>query len=282
DLLRPLGRGSIAEVWLARLPGDPGRPVALKRALPHLRATPAIAGALRTEADVLAAVASPHVVRLVARGEEADGPWLALEYIEGVSLAGLLDVQARGGPGLPASAVQRVGLDLLAGLEAIHEAGFLHGDVTPGNLLVGTDGAARLIDLNLAAPVGAPSTGPWRGTAAYTAPERWEPGPHRVASEVFAAAVALWEALRGERLFRAEGVLATRQRILDGDAPRVDHRRPELTPWADVLAAALAPDPRDRPASTRALRDAWSRGPTAEPREAMARRIAAVRRGPSG
>lgn len=247
----------MAEVWLAHPVGDPSARVALKRALPHLAHEPLVDRSLRDEARWLERIAHPNVVGLRELREHDGQPVLVLDWVDGLTLGALLDAQARHGVTLSPPLVQRIGYEFLEGLGAVHAAGVVHGDVTPGNVLVGLDGVTRVIDLGLGAPVGTEPPAGWQGTAAYTSPERWERATRMPSAEVFAAGVVLWESLRGERLYGGGDLFAVRQRILDAEARRLDEGRPDLAPWADVLAAALDRDPARRTASIGALGARW-------------------------
>lgn len=255
-----LATGGVGELLLASPPGDPSTRVVLKRALPHLAREPEVREGLLSEARWTQTVQSPHVVRLLdvlaPRGELV----LVLEYIHGVSLAHLLEAEARSREPVPVGGKLRILLDALAGLAALHETFIegrvlLHGDLNPRNIVVGLDGVTRLCDLGLALPERTGGTTEFRGTAAYTAPEVWQRIEQTRRSDVFSAGIVLWETLRGERLFRGDGFLATLQNVLEAPIPPLDRGRPELAPWAPAVHAALQRDTALRPASARALLD---------------------------
>jgi serine/threonine-protein kinase len=219
---------------------------------------------LISEARWLLATQSPHVIRLLDLVTAPGELILALEYIHGVSLAFLLDACARAGKLLPTPVALRVLLDSLRGLEAIHRAqengaeiGLVHCDVNPRNVLVGLDGSSRLCDLGLASPE-LPASTPtsFRGTAAYTAPEVWRGTGQTRRSDLFSVGVVLWETLRGQRLFRGRGVVATLENVVHGAAPDLDQDRPDLSPLAPLVARTLAKDPLVRPSTAREIAEA--------------------------
>jgi serine/threonine-protein kinase len=264
EVLSLLASGGVGDLLLARPPEDRGALVALKRAHPHLVHDPSVRSMMISEARWLLATHSPYVIRLLDLVAAPGELILALEYIHGVSLAFLLDAYARAGKVMPTSAALRILLDTLRGLEAIHRAeedgaeiGLVHCDLNPRNVLVGLDGRSRLCDLGLASPE-QPATSPtsFRGTAAYTAPEVWRGTGQTRRSDLFSAGVVLWETLRGQRLFRGRGVVATLENVVHGEAPALDQDLPHLAPLALLVARALAKDPTDRPATAREIADA--------------------------
>ncbi len=266
-----LATGGVGELLLASPPGEPETLVVLKRALPHLAHEPTVREGLLSEARWTQTVRSPHVVRLLdvlaPRGELI----LVLEYIHGVSLAFLLEAQARAPDPIPLAVKLRILLDALAGLAALHETSvegrvLLHGDLNPNNIVVGVDGLTRLCDLGLALQERAAVSAQFRGTAAYTAPEVWQGIEQTRRSDVFAAGVVLWETLRGERLFRGAGLLATMQNVLEAPVPPLERGHPELLPCASAVHAALQRDPALRPPSARALLELLAAGGDAAPR----------------
>ena len=125
------------------------------------------------EADVLARVSHPHLVRILDRGEQRGVPWLALELLPGPTLAERLE---REGP-LPVREVLSIGLGLAGALEALHAAGIVHRDIKPTNVVLDVAGRARLLDLGLARDLDPQATqlsrtGQFMGTPGYLAPEQ--------------------------------------------------------------------------------------------------------------
>jgi serine/threonine-protein kinase len=179
-------RGPQATIYGAVHP-ELGVPVAVK-----LPATAAAAAQLTVEAEVLARVAHPNVVRLWDAGRHGASPFVVLERLGG-SLSALL---ARGRVN-PARAL-RFGRRAARGLRAAFRAGYTHGDVKPGNLLRAADDTLRVADFGLARPVGAsPPAGEWvSGSWPYLAPERFEgAGDHR--ADIYALGLTLYHLLSG-------------------------------------------------------------------------------------
>ncbi len=267
ELVARIGEGGTATVWLGRLRADLGglaRLVAVKRAHPHLARDPEARRLLLREAAVASRVNHANVVSVLdvdAPGEEL---LLVLDYVEGASLAELLEPGEDGAAPLPAPVALTILLDACAGLVAVHELdddagrpmGLLHRDVSPQNVLVGVDGTARITDFGLAklAQDLSRASGTFAGKMAYLPPEHVDGGPYDARGEVFAAGVVTWEALAGRRLFRGAGDHDTRLRLLRGDAPRLSEAAPALGQALDaVVARALDPQPRCRYPSVRAF-----------------------------
>src|ERR671933_454523 len=169
-----VGQGGMGRVWAAH---DEGleRDVAVKEvllppAVPEAEREALLARTLR-EGRAAARVRHPRVVTVYDVVEEDDRPWLVLQLLAPRTLA---DVLAAEGP-LPPAAAARLGLQLLEGLTAVHEAGVVHRDVKPGNVLFGADGGAVLADFGIASLDGeaaVTATGLLLGSPAYLAPER--------------------------------------------------------------------------------------------------------------
>jgi len=240
-----LGDGRRCETWLA---WDLGRwcPVAVKLPRPG-QGTRAVA-ALAREAEVAAAVAHPAIRRLLDDRLGQPLPHLVFEYVEGPTLD---DALADDGPFHPVD-VLLVGMQLAAALGHLHGRGLAHLDVKPGNVVL-RDGRPVLIDLGLARPVGeAPAGGHRRGSPPWMAPEQVRRHPASPGMDLFALGAVLFELATGTQAFDPAdaGPPARRWPQLAGPAPRARGRNPEVPAAVDrAVAALLAPDPADRPAT---------------------------------
>jgi hypothetical protein len=253
----PLGRGGMGTVWRA---DDVllGRPVAVKEIqLPGGPPGPdrdAVARRALREARAAARLNHPGAVTL-HDVVEADGRlYLVMELVEAPTLGELVE---RSGP-LPPAVAARVGLELLAALEAAHRAGIVHHDVKPANVMVTADGRTKLADFGIASlqddtqrTLGAAAgTGDRAQTAAfgslpYVAPE--QAGDRRAgpAADLWALGATLWFAVEGAAPFRRPTPAATLAAILR-DPPGRPWRAGPLEP---VLLALLTKDPAGRPAA---------------------------------
>jgi len=261
----------MATVYLARLTGVGGfqRFVAIKRLHPHLATEREFVEMFLDEARLAAGIHHPNVVAILEVGANAVGYYLVMEYVEGDTLARLLARASSKGQRMPAAITLRIALDLLAGLHAAHDlrddhgqtVNLVHRDVSPQNVLVGSDGITRITDFGVAratSRLSATRVGQLKGKIAYMAPEQAR-GDERLdrRADVFAAGIVIWEALTGRRLFKAENEAATLSRILSESPPSLESVAPELgSAVSDVVMKALARDRDERFATTAAFADA--------------------------
>jgi hypothetical protein len=244
ELVRELGRGGMALVWLAR-DSELRRPVALKVLRPGLALEAAHVDRFRREALAIARLRHPSVVQIHDVGGERGFHWLAMEYVEGPSLARVLEAlgpaQARRfdadelarAAGIPSLARGRASLEqalatlfesVARALQAAHEHGIVHRDVKPSNILLRKDGTPVVVDFGLAKSDGDPAlslTGDTLGTPYYMSPEQaWLRGArvdHR--TDVYSLGVCLYEAFAGRRPFEGANVLEVFERIRNALPP---------------------------------------------------------------
>ncbi|RJO64372.1 MAG: serine/threonine protein kinase, partial [Myxococcales bacterium] len=245
-ILRCLGQGGMAEVWLAEREGPQGltKRLALKRIRPALREDAEFVRLFLREAEIALPLAHPNLVQLYGV-EEIDGePVLAMEYVDGVDLG-----RAPCGRLTP-SLIAHVGLQVLDALAYLHDhpqGRVLHRDVSPGNLLLSRDGFVKLADFGVArlADAAPAAQTALHGTWRYAPPERKAGRPLDASSDLYSLALVLLETVGG---FPA-GPLDTeaqRRAWLD-DAFSAPFR-----PLAETLRPWLADEPARRPASARA------------------------------
>ncbi|MEU5326836.1 protein kinase domain-containing protein [Streptomyces parvus] len=251
-----LGAGGMGVVYLARSAG--GSLAAVKVIRAEHAADPGFRARFRREAETAARITGPWVVPVLGADTEAREPWLATAFVPGPSLA---QVVAAGGP-LPAVTVRALGSRLAEALVVVHEAGLIHRDVKPGNVLLALDGP-RLIDFGIARHEGATAltaTGAVIGTPGYLAPEQASAGALGPPCDVFSLGCVLVYAATGRGPF-GEGGGA-------GALFRTVHEEPDLTGVppgpAPLIAACLAKDPAARPTASR-VRDALAGGGEAAP-----------------
>jgi serine/threonine protein kinase len=235
-LLEPIGEGATAVVHRAL---DPyGRPVAVKE--PRFDG-PEVRQRLAREIAVLSKIRSPHVVTLLDGDVTGDRPYLVTQYVAGVPLRSLVKTY---GP-LRGAALHRFAQQLAAALAAIHEAGVVHRDLTPANIMV-LGGSPVVVDFGIAHDAAATqSTRPGMlvGTPAYLAPELVEGERATAASDVFAWAATLAYAATGRPPFGNGSLHGVCYRILRGMADLDDV--PE--PLRSMLGLGLRRDPATRP-----------------------------------
>jgi eukaryotic-like serine/threonine-protein kinase len=251
ELVRPLGHGAMATVDLMH-DVELDRPVALKRLAENLARDEDLRRRFVREARLAARLSHPNVVRVFDVGEDEGRPFIAMEYIEGETLAELL---ARRGP-LPPAEVARLGVQVCAALAAAHAAGLVHRDVKPQNLILGRDGVLRLGDFGIA--VGHDGTrltlaGTVLGTAGYLAPEQARGEQVTAAADIYAVGAVLYELLTGSPARNAGSL--SELGAADGFQPLDVAGRLPGAPAELVAAvsASLSVRPEDRPASAAAL-----------------------------
>jgi len=260
EILTQLASGGMASVYIARAQGVAGfeRLVAIKVLHPHLAYEQEFISMFLDEARLAARIRHMNVVPTLDMSDSpGDGYFLVMEYIEGDHLGALLGCAAKQGERLPQAFVCRVLIDTLQGLAAAHrltdENGnplkLVHRDVSPHNILVGTDGIARLTDFGVAkADVRMASTraGQFKGKLSYMAPEQASSSETDQRSDLFSVGIILWESLTGRRLFKGESNAATLNKLLNDTIVKPSVLWQDLEPFDAVIMKALSRDPEGR------------------------------------
>jgi TolB-like protein/predicted Ser/Thr protein kinase len=189
EIVSPIGKGGMGEVWKAR---DPrlGRDVAIKVSAQQFTYR------FEREARAIAALNHPNICQIHDIGPD----YLVLEYIEGKPLRGPL----------PTGECVRVALQIAAALREAHAQGILHRDLKPGNIMMTTNGSAKLLDFGLAklaADAEATQTMAVMGTPAYMAPEQLQGKPADARSEIFSFGLLLYEILSGRQAFAGDSAV---------------------------------------------------------------------------
>ncbi|MBM4777801.1 MAG: serine/threonine protein kinase [Archangiaceae bacterium] len=239
ELLERLGHGGMGEVFLARADGA-SSVVVLKRLLPHLAHDRELGRQFLREAGIAARLVHPHIARVLELGEAGGTFFFTMEFIEGRSLNAV-------GP-LPFAPAVRVIADAAEALDAAHSAtdasgrplGVVHGDVTPRNLIVGTDGSTRLIDFGLSKLKEHRDEDSLGGTYEYMAPEQALEGVTDSQTDQFSLGVVFWELLTGRRLFGGDSDVATIDQVVEGRVA------PSGTAFDDVVMRMLEKEPSRR------------------------------------
>ncbi|MFG3510556.1 serine/threonine-protein kinase [Streptomyces sp. NPDC047821] len=249
-LLERLGSGGMGTVWRARdevvdrdvaikEPSVPDHFSAAERHTAYQR--------MQREARAAARIDHPSVVAIHDVVTEGDRPWIVMELVRGKSLAELLDEGT-----LPPQEAARIGQAVLGALTAAHEAGVLHRDVKPGNVMVGRHDRVVLTDFGIAQMEGEQKlteTGAFVGSPEYIAPERVlgrRPGPE---SDLWSLGVMLYQAVEGVSPFRRQTTPSTLQAILLAELPPPQHCA-ELTA---VVGGLLRKEPENRLTAQAAL-----------------------------
>lgn len=249
-VVRRIGGGGMGEVFEAH--DDKLKRRAAIKVLRGTEITPDARERFEREAQLAAAVDSPHAVRVYQVGETDAGPFVAMEYIEGTDLEDHLSARP---DSLPVPEALRILREALTGLAAAHARGLIHRDVKPRNLMVarGT-GTVKVVDFGLAREVtpepGLTRAGAVVGTPEYMSPQQARGEPLDARTDVYSAGVVLYRVLAGRTPFRRDGAMAT---VI---AVATQQPAPPLTgvPAAVCAFAArlMAPNPDDRPADAAA------------------------------
>ncbi len=263
DLVGEIASGGMATVFLARLTGVGGfqRFVAIKRLHPHLAGEQEFVEMFLDEARLAAGIHHPNVVSIVEVGASPLGYYLVMEYIEGDTLARLLARAAGKGQRLPTPIALRIVLDTLFGLHGAHELKddkgkileLVHRDVSPQNVLVGIDGAARITDFGVARSMSrltSTRVGQLKGKLAYMAPEQAQGEGLDRRADVFSAGILIWETLAAKRLFKAENEAATLSRVMNEPIPDLFRVAPHLSRELSAVVKRALDRDRNRRFST--------------------------------
>lgn len=255
-LEREIAAGGMARVYLATLRGAVGfeKRLVVKQIRAELASDDAFVKRFVEEAKTAVELSHPNIVPVYELGVEQGVYYIAMELCEGVPLAELLELT---GPLSPEEGAY-VGIEISRALDYAHRrAGVVHRDVTPRNVMIDAEGAVRLIDFGIAAPVaveGADSAERAEvfGSPGHMPPEQIEGRPLSPATDVFAVAVLLIEAWTGRPPYRRSTPAEARKAML-AKPPPLSERVAELAPLDELIAKSIAFDAADRPASPEEL-----------------------------
>jgi serine/threonine-protein kinase len=256
----------MATVHLGRLLGPIGfsRTVAIKRMLPQFVSDLAFVSMFVDEARLASRIRHPNVVPTLDVVAQKNELFLVLDYVHGETLSQLIKTVSTRGDRIPPSFAAAIVCGMLHGLHAAHNVknergkalGLVHRDVSPQNVLVGTDGVARLLDFGVAKAAGrvqVTNNGEVKGKLAYMAPEQVK-GTVTPQSDVYSAAAVLWEALTCQRLFHNVTWTNIAQVILHREVEAPSTVVPDLPRELDeIVLKGLEKDPRKRFASAREM-----------------------------
>lgn len=266
-LFDELGVGGMATVHLGRLRGAAGfmRTVAIKRLHPSFVRDPEFVSMLIDEARLASRIRHPNVVQTIDVVVEKRELFVVMEYIHGESLANLMRLVRERQIRIPYRIVATIITDALHGLQAAHETKdekgrsleLVHRDISPQNIMVGSDGLARVLDFGIAKSAESlhvSQLGSLKGKFAYVAPEQIGENNVGKQADIYSASVVLWEALTGQRLFQGDSPEATLAKVLAGDVHAPSQVTASLPRAFDaVVLRGLARNPAHRYESARAM-----------------------------
>lgn len=243
ELTEVLGRGGMAEVWQAE-DSHLGRPVAIKFLAPQLSSDPEFLVRFFSEAQAVAGISHPNVVRVLDFGEYEESPFLVMECVTGGPLTDKV-----GEPHEPDWAFEVVAAAARAA-GAAHEKGIVHRDIKPGNILMDQDGNAKLADFGIASSGRSErltATGAAIGSPHYISPEQASGGEATPASDVYALGIVLYELLTGVRPFEGDNITAVAIAHVDQEPAAPSTHVPEVGAAVDaIVLKCLAKDPAHR------------------------------------
>jgi serine/threonine-protein kinase len=243
-VVRRLGGGGMAEVFLAR-DTTLDRLVAVKVLRERFADDQEFVARFHREARAAAALNHPNVIAIHDRGGSAGSSYIVMEYVPGETLKERIRREGRLSP----AAARTVECDLLDALQAAHDRGIVHRDVTAQNVLLTSDGRVKVADFGIAhfGSSALTSTGVVMGTSRYLSPEQARGEPTDKRSDVYSAGVVLFEMLTGRLPFEGDNDLAIALRHASEPAPAPSSLEPGLSPQFDeIVGRALRKDPGER------------------------------------
>ncbi len=269
-LLGRLGAGGMGKIYLAHAPGPAGidKLLVVKRLHSHLTNDQVLVNSFLDEARLSMALNHPNIVHTYDVGDVDGRYFMVMEYIEGQNLGVVLRAAKRSGQYPKSQTWAGLFLGVLDGLHAAHTARdargrplhIIHRDVSPQNVLITYEGLPKLVDFGIAKAamrVSETDAGTLKGKYAYMSPEQVRGDDLDARSDVFAAGIVLWECLAGRRLYKAETIVRSVERILN--EPLISPVR--INPACDaglasVALKALQKRREDRFASAEAFKEA--------------------------
>jgi serine/threonine protein kinase len=268
QIIRRLGQGGMAEVFLAKQVGVKGfeKFVVMKKILAQFAENPEFVDMLFAEARANARLTHPNVVQTFDVGVTDGVAYILMEYVRGPDLKRLINELRRKGLALPMEHALRIVAETAAGLHYAHSyvdpAGnahpVVHRDVSPHNILISLDGAIKLSDFGIAKVQGEDHTqaGVLKGKISYISPEAAAGRPLDARNDVFALGVVLFELLTGTLPFRRDHDAATLNAIVREPAPVPSQLKPSIPQdVSDLILRALVKDPSRRTPSAAAIRE---------------------------
>ncbi|MBL4632949.1 MAG: serine/threonine protein kinase [Kofleriaceae bacterium] len=264
ELLERVAEGGMAIVWRGKMRGAAGfsRLVAVKEIKMEYREVPRYIEMFIEEARVGTVLAHPNIVQVVDFVVESRTHYLVLEWVDGVDLSAFTRAFSYLDQPIPWPLAVAAVIGALRGLDAAHSrvvggvaSPVIHRDISPQNILLSTNGTAKLSDFGLArakdrAIAQVTTPGMLKGKVSYFAPEITRGDSASVLSDQFSMACVLWEVLSAQRLFEGISDSAIFSSIRSGQVPSIQEKRPDVpTRVADVLNRALSTAPEDRYAS---------------------------------
>jgi tRNA A-37 threonylcarbamoyl transferase component Bud32 len=255
DLLERIAVGGMAEVFRAKAHGAHGfeKTLAIKRILPDLARDAEFENRFIAEAKVAVSLTHANVVQIFDFGRFAGSLYIAMEYVDGPDLGRYLK-SAAAHDGVPLGAAMHVAMEMCKGLDVAHARKVVHSDISPSNILLSRRGEVKIADFGIARAAADSAdakdvahAGRVMGKWPYMSPEQTRGEPLDARSDLFSAAVVMYELFTCEKLFQGRDVDALVDSVRTMVIPPPSASRPSLPPALDeVLGKALARDPARR------------------------------------
>jgi serine/threonine protein kinase len=241
-LLRLLGLGGMGGVYYARDTAL-GRDVAIKVMLQSLGDDAKFIETFRKEAQAVAKLNHPNIAQIYSFGQEKGQPYIVMELVSGERVDDMLESEG----GIPVPLAMKIGLEVAEGLSAADEAGLVHGDIKPENILLDTKGHAKLVDFGLATVAhAAASDGIW-GTPYYIAPEKIRRQKVDARADIYSLGATLFHMITGNPPFEGETPVEVVKARLEQPPPDIKELYPDIPDKAaDVIMRMLAVDRTER------------------------------------
>lgn len=259
-LLGSIGRGGMAEVFLAKLEGIEGfeRRLALKRVHPQFTTNPSFVQMFIDEARLVGHFNHPNVVQMFDFGKIDDTYYIAMEYVEGSNIAELMSRTKKAGGRIPTEAIVEIGIQISQGMDYAHKEtdengnplNIIHRDLTPHNILISRKGTVKITDFGIAkASMNTHMTqaGMIKGKVPYMSPEQAMGMPLDNRSDIFSIGINLFEMCTLKRLFDGPSDFHVLQKVMAADIPNLQSLNPDIPEeFERIIRKSLAQNRDDR------------------------------------
>ena len=284
EIQQRIGRGGMADVFLARdLLLD--RPVAIKVLFPEFAVDPNFVERFRREAQAAANLNHPNIVGVYDWGQYANTYFMAMEYVQGRTLADILRLNRT----VTTQQAAEIASEVAAALGFAHRNGVVHRDIKPANILIGSSGQVKVADfgiaraMNSAAESNLTQAGSVMGTATYFSPEQAQGAQPDPRSDLYSLGIVLYEMVCGRPPFSGENPVSIAYKQVHEFPEPLNRLVPDIPKaFEAIVAKLLAKRPEVRYPTAEALRDDLRRYRAGEPVMALASVIGAAGAGAAG
>jgi serine/threonine-protein kinase len=271
ELQQRIGRGGMADVFLARdLLLD--RPVAIKVLFPEFAVDPNFVERFRREAQSAANLNHPNIVGVYDWGKYANTYFMAMEYVQGRTLADILKANGH----VTAMQAAEIASEVAAALGFAHRGGVVHRDIKPANILIGANGQVKVADFGIARAMNAPTennltqAGSVMGTATYFSPEQAQGGQPDPRSDLYSLGIVLYEMVSGRPPFNGENPVSIAYKQVHENPQPLNQLVADVPrPFEAIVAKLLAKKPEVRYQTAEEVRDDLRRFRNGEPVKAL-------------